>query len=149
MHVIHDVTLKRQLEQAKQQVTAMITHDLRMPLQSAAQLSGDAAAWGGRGVEKPTWFSDLLDLTEQESQRMTELIDSVLELEKLRSGDNGTLERQPVPLADILPKSVGCSANDCRQPSPSPLVLRASDLSRAGRSIMARAGFCQYSGQCP
>ena len=47
----------------------------------------------------------LLGLAYQESQRMVRLIESVLQLEKLRSGAVA-LDRQPVPLTEVLQKSV-------------------------------------------
>lgn len=83
--ILHDVTAQRQMENLRQEVTAMITHDLRTPLQTIRNylemlkngMLGNLNEQGNK----------LLHLTDKESQRMNTLIDGVLTLEKLRSGN--------------------------------------------------------------
>lgn len=97
--ILHDVTAQRQMENLRQEVTAMITHDLRTPLQTIRNylemlkngMLGNLNEQGNK----------LLHLTDKESQRMNTLIDGVLTLEKLRSG-NMTLNLDMIDLQTLL-----------------------------------------------
>lgn len=97
--ILHDVTAQRQMESLRQEVTAMITHDLRTPLQTIRSYfemlkAGMLGSLNEQG-------NKLLNLTDKESQRMTTLIDGVLTLEKLRSG-NMTLSLDIIDLQTLL-----------------------------------------------
>jgi len=82
--VLHDVTANKEVERIRQEVTAMITHDLKAPLQSIKNYFKMLHA--GRLGQLNEQGSKLLLLTETESERMARLINSVLDLEKVRSG---------------------------------------------------------------
>jgi two-component system phosphate regulon sensor histidine kinase PhoR len=82
--ILHDVTAQREMENLRREVVAMITHDLRTPLQTIQNYlemlkSGMLGTLTAQGDK-------LLNLTDRESHRMATLVDSVLTLEKLRSG---------------------------------------------------------------
>jgi signal transduction histidine kinase len=87
----------------RQEVTAMITHDLKTPLQSIrsylemleAGLFGQLNEQGAR----------LLTTTENASEHMVNLIDSVLQLEKLRTG-SVRLKTEAVALEPLLNKCI-------------------------------------------
>jgi signal transduction histidine kinase len=101
--VIHDVTLKRQLEQIKQEVTAMITHDLRTPLQAMRNFLEMLRA-EKFGTISPQGVK-LLGVADQASTRIARLIDGVLQLEKLRSGAV-QLNAQPQPFSTVIKNSI-------------------------------------------
>jgi len=82
--VLHDVTANKEVERIRQEVTAMITHDLKAPLQSIRNYFKMLQA--GRLGKLNDQGNKLLQLTETESERMARLINSVLDLEKVRSG---------------------------------------------------------------
>jgi PAS domain S-box-containing protein len=82
--VLHDVTANKEVELIRQEVTAMISHDLKAPLQSIKNYLRMLHA--GRLGELNEEGTKLLQLTETESERMARLINSVLDLEKVRSG---------------------------------------------------------------
>lgn len=72
-----------QATRMRQEVTAMITHDLKTPLQSIRSFF-EMLHHGMLG-ELNEQGTNLLTLSEKESIRMVGLIDSVLQLEKIRS----------------------------------------------------------------
>jgi PAS domain S-box-containing protein len=81
---IHDITAAKALDRLRSEVSAMITHDLKSPLQSLKAYL-DMLGQGKLGDlnEKGT---RLLPLAERQTARMFDLIQSVLQLESLRSG---------------------------------------------------------------
>jgi len=86
----------------RQEVTAMISHDLKTPLQSVRSYlemieRGSLGELNERGVK-------LLATSKNASRHMVDLIDNVLQLEKLRSGN---LQLQVAPI-DLLPFLDGC-----------------------------------------
>jgi signal transduction histidine kinase len=83
----------------RQEATAMITHDLKTPLQSVRNYF-DMLGSGSLGDlnEKGT---RLLKIGTRSLQHMADLINSVLQLEKLRTG-NVTLETVKLQLATLL-----------------------------------------------
>lgn len=97
--IMHDVTTQREIEKLRREVVAMITHDLRTPLGTIKifmemQKDGMLGELNERGVR-------LLELADRESKRMSTLLDGVLTLEKIRSG-NMTLEPVAIDLFDLL-----------------------------------------------
>lgn len=68
----------------RREVTAMIAHDLKTPLQSITSLL--EMLHHGMLIRLNTHGRDLLSVSEKESVRMNALIDSVLKLEQLRGG---------------------------------------------------------------
>jgi signal transduction histidine kinase len=82
--VLHDVTADKEVERIRQEVAAMITHDLKAPLQSIKNYFKMLQA--GRLGQLNAQGTKLLQLTEAESERMARLINSTLDLEKVRSG---------------------------------------------------------------
>ncbi len=93
-----------QIEAAKrmrQEATAMITHDLKTPLQSVRSFlemlaNGKFGEVNERGIK-------LLSASQRSSQHMVDLINSVLQLEKLRTG-HLQLQTAPLELSPLLDK---------------------------------------------
>ncbi|MGD9682761.1 MAG: ATP-binding protein [Candidatus Obscuribacterales bacterium] len=92
--VIHDTTERRRAEKLKQEVMAMITHDLRTPLSVVSNVltmledgvHGDLAEKGRRYVM----------MARRNSERMISLVNDLLDVDKIKSGmvtlDIGTVE---------------------------------------------------------
>ncbi|HEY9777735.1 MAG TPA: HAMP domain-containing sensor histidine kinase [Planktothrix sp.] len=95
--------LVRAAKRMRQEVTAMITHDLKTPLQSIRSYLEmlDAGMLG----ELNDQGKKLLTTTETVSNHMVNLIDSVLQLEKLRTG-NVTLKTTRLALEPLLDESI-------------------------------------------
>lgn len=100
--ILHDVTSQRQMESLRQEVVAMITHDLCTPLQTIRSYLGMLKL--GMLGQLNEQGDKLLSLTDQESKRMATLIDGVLTLEKLRTG-NMALKVDKIDLFDLLDAS--------------------------------------------
>jgi len=100
---IHDLTAKLELERVRREVTAMITHDLKSPLQTVRSYFEMLSL--GKFGEINEKGSKLLKLTDEQITRMSDLIQSVLQLEQLRSG-LATLESATVDLDKLVKESI-------------------------------------------
>lgn len=83
--VVHDISAAKQVERMKKEFVAMVSHDLRTPLNSVLNLltlmSVDAY-----GVVNETGHQRL-DAAEQDVTRLIGLINELLDLEKLEAGE--------------------------------------------------------------
>jgi len=82
--VVHDITERKEAERMKQEVMAMVTHDLRTPLATIKSFhemvaTGMFGELSKRGLE-------LLQTAESNTDRMLTLIKDLLEIEKIKSG---------------------------------------------------------------
>lgn len=82
--VFHDITQRKEAETIRQEVFAMITHDLRAPLTSFSGFLEMAEL--GRIGELSESGLKLLPMAERSVSKMTQLMDDILILEKLRGG---------------------------------------------------------------
>ncbi len=97
--VIHDISERKELEKAKQEFTAMLTHDLRSPLATIRGLlellqAGRLGALSDRGRE-------LVEMADRNSTRMMNLINDLLDIEKINSGTM-PLEIEEVAVSDLF-----------------------------------------------
>ncbi len=97
--VVHDISERKELEQLKQHFMAMVSHDLRTPLNSVKNFLGmlNTPIYGQLsekgGVRKQA--------VELEIDRLNRLIDDLLDLEKLEAGKM-ELELKPTRIGSIL-----------------------------------------------
>jgi len=97
--VVHDITERKELEQLRQHFMAMVSHDLRTPLNSVKNFLGmlNTPIYGSLsekgGVRKQA--------VELEIDRLNRLIDDLLDLEKLEAGKM-ELELKPVRIASLV-----------------------------------------------
>lgn len=82
--VAHDVTERRALEKLKQQFLSMVSHDLRAPV-TATSTSISLLIQGKRGQLSESVLK-ILERTETSIVRLTELVNDLLELDKLEAG---------------------------------------------------------------
>jgi PAS domain S-box-containing protein len=102
--VIHDITDRRQAERMKQEVVAMVTHDLRTPLatiQNFLEFLEDG--FYGSVNEKGAKY---LVLAQRNSDRMISLINDLLDIEKIKSG---------MMEIDLIELPLGKSFDLCRE----------------------------------
>jgi len=102
--VIHDITERKEAERLRQEVVAMITHDLRTPLATVSNIF-DFLGRGdfGKLSEKGDKY---VDSGVRNINRMMTLVNDLLDIEKLRSGSI-ELEVRAVNLADALRNCAG------------------------------------------
>ncbi len=97
--VVHDISERKELEQLRQHFMAMVSHDLRTPLNSVKNFLGmlNTPIYGTLsekgGVRKQA--------VEHEIDRLNRLIDDLLDLEKLEAGKM-ELELKPNRVASVL-----------------------------------------------
>jgi PAS domain S-box-containing protein len=82
--LVRDITEQKRVERMKAEFVSTVSHELRTPLTS---ISGSLALLAG-GVlgDVPETFKPILDIAHKNSQRLTLLINDLLDMEKLMAG---------------------------------------------------------------
>ncbi|HEX6058076.1 MAG TPA: ATP-binding protein [Gemmatimonadaceae bacterium] len=93
-----DILQLRELEQMKSAFVSTVSHELRTPLTSVRGALG--LVLGGTAGEIPPKTRDLLRIAHQNTERLIRLINDILDIEKLESGQL-PLRREPCDLAGI------------------------------------------------
>ena len=101
--VFEDVTVQREMEQAKSDFTAQIVHDLRGPLSGIQGTLEFVLSQEGNKID--SLYADLLQEAQRESERMMNLINELLDFSKIQSG-SFTVETEPVRVAGLLKRAV-------------------------------------------
>lgn len=81
--VAHDMTERRQSERLKEEVVAMVTHDLRTPLFTIQNILGFLSEDLSGKVEKR--LNDYLVMANSNTERMLRLINDLIDSEKMRA----------------------------------------------------------------
>jgi PAS domain S-box-containing protein len=82
--VFRDVTQRREVERMKNEFLSVVSHELRTPLTSIRGSLGLLA--GGRLGELPERAASLVAVAVQNSERLTRLINDLLDIERMESG---------------------------------------------------------------
>lgn len=96
--VARDITERRALEKLKQQFLSMVSHDLRAPV-TATSLSISLLIQGKRGQLSESVLK-ILERTETSIVRLTELVNDLLELDKLEAGKL-VLNKAPTSASEV------------------------------------------------
>jgi len=84
LSVIFDLSDRKRIERLKDEFVATVSHELRTPLTSIAGSLGLLA--GGGGGALPASAVHLIDVAHNNSQRLVRLINDILDLDKMESG---------------------------------------------------------------
>ena len=102
--VFVDVTQRRRIEQAKSDFVSFVAHEMRSPLTSisgfSAMLSRDEI--GSQNALPVATRSRFLGLIRGESERLTRLINTLLDAAKLEAGHSIELNRDSLELAPLI-----------------------------------------------
>ncbi|QIG43666.1 response regulator [Nocardioides anomalus] len=82
--VFRDVTQRREVDRMKDEFLSVVSHELRTPLTSIRGSLGLLA--GGRMGELPERAGKLIDVASQSTERLTRLINDLLDIERMESG---------------------------------------------------------------
>ena len=82
--IMRDVTERKAAERLKDEFISVVSHELRTPLTSISGSLGLMAA--GAGGELPPKATRLVQIANQNSERLTRLINDILDLEKAEGG---------------------------------------------------------------
>jgi signal transduction histidine kinase len=96
---LHDLSESRRIERMKDEFLATVSHELRTPLTSILGALGLLAV--GAGGTMPAAALELLQVAKRNGDRLSKLIDDVLDLTKLE-GNRMELNLQPVELAPLI-----------------------------------------------
>lgn len=96
--VLHDVTEQEQLERSRREFVANVSHELRTPLTT---INSYLEALDDGALEDPELARNFLGVTRNETERMIRLVNDLLQLSRLDSGQTA-LHREPTDLAAML-----------------------------------------------
>lgn len=101
--VVHDVTELKKVERLKQAFFSMVSHDLRAPLTSININLANMSS--GHFGEMPEGCDKIMNNALASTERLTALVNQLLELDKLDSGKLA-LEMECISLRDICESSI-------------------------------------------
>ncbi|NQW00420.1 MAG: PAS-domain containing protein [Rhodospirillales bacterium] len=104
--IFHDFTEQRELDRMKSQFISTVSHELRTPLTSI--LGSLGLVKGGAGGEIPAPARDILDIGINNGERLLNLINDILDLEKI-SHDEFELELEDLALDEVIESSVNAN----------------------------------------
>ena len=102
MHVVaivRDITERKRIDQMKAEFISTVSHELRTPLTSIAGSLGLLA--GGAGGALPEKAGKLISIAHANSQRLVRLINDILDIEKIESGQM-PFDMKPVRLLPLI-----------------------------------------------
>lgn len=107
--LLHDVTAQRAFERLRESLTRTLANDLRNPLTSIQGALELLASDGPKDLDPKT--REVIDLAREGSHRMTELVNAILDVERLKSG-HLKLDRHPTDVAGLAAQAVRALAAD-------------------------------------
>ncbi len=96
--VLYDITHQRKLEQVRRDFVANVSHELRTPVTSIRAMAETLLDAGG---EDPEMAAEFLQTIVGEGERLTALLDDLLQLSRIESGRH-LLTLEPVDLCDEI-----------------------------------------------
>ncbi len=104
---LHDLSESRRLERMKDEFLATVSHELRTPLTSILGALGLLAA--GAGGALPGRALELAHVAKRNGDRLSRLIDDVLDLTKLE-GNRMPFNQRPSALASLIREAINANA---------------------------------------
>lgn len=124
--VLHDVTAAKELDRAKDELVAMVSHELRTPLASLVGFSELLLSRQFSDEQRKRYLETML----KEGQRLTELINDFLDLQRIEGGFK-RLDLGPADLPTLLTRAIATAGDNPRTPIevelPSDLPLVIAD----------------------
>lgn len=99
-----DATVKHELERAKREFVAMVSHDLRSPLTSISMILSYLAS-GNAGELTPKGL-DFAQRSKKECERLMSMIKDLLDLEKMKAG-KFSMSKTETDLVELVKAAVG------------------------------------------
>jgi two-component system phosphate regulon sensor histidine kinase PhoR len=100
--VFYDITDLRRLEKIRQDFVANVSHELRTPI---ASIKGYAETLLDGAIDDKENAKDFIEIIHSDSERLASLINDILDLSKIESGQL-KLTMQPISLTPIIKKVV-------------------------------------------
>ena len=96
--IFHDVTRLKTLENTRREFVANVSHELRTPL---SMIKGFAETLLGGAMQDPEVSTKFLQTIEKHADRLTHLIEDLLTISELESGDT-SLSMRPVHVVQLV-----------------------------------------------
>lgn len=100
--VFHDITELRRLETIRKDFVANVSHELRTPLTS---IKGYVEALLDGAKDDPVTAGNFLDIILNQSNRLNLILDDLLELSKIESG-NVHFKQEPIDLSPLIDRTI-------------------------------------------
>jgi PAS domain S-box-containing protein len=100
---VRDISKRKRNERLKDEFVATVSHELRTPLTSIAGSLG--LLTGGVAGDLSPSAGKLLDIAYNNSQRLVRLINDILDIEKIESG-NAAFDLKPVDLGTLVEQAI-------------------------------------------
>lgn len=100
---IRDISERKRLERLKSEFVSTVSHELRTPLTSIAGSLGLLV--GGAGGPLPAQASRLIDIARRNSERLVRLVNDILDIEKIESGEM-RFNIAPTPLLPLIEAAI-------------------------------------------
>ena len=113
---LHDLSESRRIERMKDEFLATVSHELRTPLTSILGALGLLTV--GAGGALPDAALELLQVAKRNGDRLSQLIDDVLDLTKLE-GNRMQLNLRPVELAPLIREALSVNTGYAQRGSVS------------------------------
>ena len=110
--VIEDITARREVDRLKSEFTAVVSHELRTPLTSIRGSLG--LILGAFAGNLPVKVRDLLDIAQNNCERLVLLVNDILDIEKFSAGQM-RFEAETVPLAAVTLQAVEANEGYARK----------------------------------
>ena len=139
---MHETTAQRRIERVRRDFVANISHELRTPLASIKLL---AETLSGGAVDDPPTARDFVSQIEREVDHLAQLVDELLDLSMIESGETALQVEPVVPQALIAnvaerigPVAVraGISVRVLPEPSGAAAVRAAADAARLEQALL-------------
>lgn len=105
--LLHDVTQKKSMDQLKDDLISMVSHELKAPL--SALLMQISVVLEGLAGDITTKQKELLGKAKEKTKRMIALVNDLLDLRRIEEG-KVVVEIEPLDLGDILRRSIDIMA---------------------------------------
>ncbi len=100
VHIVRDLTLRREVEQLKDDFISLVSHELRTPL---GHIKGFTTSLLQPDI---TWEADtqrdFLGSIDRQVDRLTKLVENLLHMSRIEAGGLKKMERHPYQVAELL-----------------------------------------------
>lgn len=125
--VLHDLSEVKRVEQVRRDFIANVSHELRTPL---ASLKSVVETLEGGAKDEPALAADFLAMADSEVDRMVQMVEELLELSRLESGDI-PLSRRPLDFSLMLRNAVDRLSRQAERAGVAIVLEVESSLPRA------------------
>ena len=100
---VEDITERKNIEQLKNDLVSIVSHELRVPLTSIR----GGLEWSLQkiGTEVPEKVRHMLDIASRSSERMVRLLNDILDIDKIESGKM-VFHPRPVEIVSLLEQAI-------------------------------------------